>query len=195
MRNSAQTTQQSGGFDVEPSETSCRGLALVTWIRRRRGSGGALVRFCSQKPGRRFSSAPAAFPPTDLRLPVAHTMVNVRRAPELLLPTIEGVMVRAGLAPPPPTICPARAPVERSTRWKRYHPYARATLPTRDMDDEYDVFAVSRRLALRRGSPLTRALDSSRPPAGGPRRRSCLPCTGWVGLPERVGGHPLTWRG
>jgi hypothetical protein len=81
--------------------------------------------------------------PIDPRLPAAPTMVVVRRTPEVVLPTIASVMIRAGLAPPPPAVAPARAPVERSTRWKRYHPYARASLPTRDMDDEYDVFAVS----------------------------------------------------
>jgi hypothetical protein len=98
--------------------------------------------FCSQKPVRRFPSAYAAFPSirTSLAIP---KMVAVRRAPEVIMPTIAGVMIRAGLAPPPPAVAPARVPVERSTRWKRYHPYARASLPTRDMDDEYDVFLVS----------------------------------------------------
>jgi hypothetical protein len=75
-------------------------------------------------------------------------MAILRRTPEPFYPTIQVVMVRAGLAPPPPRVSvpttSTRAPSRWHTRPSRYHPYGHATLPARDMPDtdDGDMFTV-----------------------------------------------------
>jgi hypothetical protein len=74
-------------------------------------------------------------------------MAIFRSTPERAFPSIERVMVSAGLAPPLPRV--ATLKVHAPGRWEprafRYHPYARAPLPTHYVDHQHNtdnVFAV-----------------------------------------------------
>jgi hypothetical protein len=90
----------------------------------------------------------ASFRPTATTVPGSKLeMVAPRRTPETLFPSIERVMISAGLAPPLPTVVTptkSRFPSRWQPRTFRYHPYARTTLPDHyaNYDNTEDVFTV-----------------------------------------------------